>query len=160
MCSDYISETGIDSEKKHSNVKLQPKTLNQISIQILLPEWRKLPISQFILLFSEEMKCWVNVTPFYYIYYLWQIGTVTRFLFKIISFFWKWINLGQWKLFFSIWSVFYISFYPPLCFRSDDKKSTNWKQFPKKPCKSLLSTLKKLHPQLAAGEISKINGKG
>lgn len=57
MCSDYISETGIDSEKKHSNVKLQPKTLNQISIQILLPEWRKLPISQFILLLSEEMKC-------------------------------------------------------------------------------------------------------
>ncbi|NXG47497.1 DEN4C protein, partial [Psilopogon haemacephalus] len=37
-----------------------------------------------------------------------------------------------------------------LCFRSDDKKSTTWKQFPKKPCKSLLSTLKKLHPQLAA----------
>ncbi|XP_074787350.1 DENN domain-containing protein 4C isoform X3 [Athene noctua] len=33
---------------------------------------------------------------------------------------------------------------------SDDKKSTNWKQFPKKPCKSLLSTLKKLHPQLSA----------
>ncbi|NXU81100.1 DEN4C protein, partial [Oreotrochilus melanogaster] len=33
---------------------------------------------------------------------------------------------------------------------SDDKKSTNWKQFPKKPCKSLLSTLRKLHPQLAA----------
>ncbi|XP_052557545.1 DENN domain-containing protein 4C isoform X3 [Tympanuchus pallidicinctus] len=33
---------------------------------------------------------------------------------------------------------------------SDDKKSTNWKQFPKKPCKSLLSTLKKLYPQLAA----------
>ncbi|NWU32060.1 DEN4C protein, partial [Dyaphorophyia castanea] len=33
---------------------------------------------------------------------------------------------------------------------SDDKKSTNWKQFPKKPCKNLLSTLKKLHPQLAA----------
>ncbi|NXE60365.1 DEN4C protein, partial [Calcarius ornatus] len=33
---------------------------------------------------------------------------------------------------------------------SDDKKNTNWKQFPKKPCKSLLSTLKKLHPQLAA----------
>ncbi|XP_027490253.1 DENN domain-containing protein 4C isoform X1 [Corapipo altera] len=32
---------------------------------------------------------------------------------------------------------------------SDDKKSTNWKQFPKKPCKSLLSTLKKLHSQLA-----------
>ncbi|NXO90976.1 DEN4C protein, partial [Certhia brachydactyla] len=33
---------------------------------------------------------------------------------------------------------------------SDDKKNTNWKQFPKKPCKNLLSTLKKLHPQLAA----------
>uniref|UniRef100_A0A8D2QSI8 DENN domain containing 4C n=1 Tax=Zosterops lateralis melanops TaxID=1220523 RepID=A0A8D2QSI8_ZOSLA len=33
---------------------------------------------------------------------------------------------------------------------SDDKKTINWKQFPKKPCKSLLSTLKKLHPQLAA----------
>ncbi|XP_074711125.1 DENN domain-containing protein 4C isoform X4 [Strix uralensis] len=33
---------------------------------------------------------------------------------------------------------------------SDDKKSNNWKQIPKKPCKSLLSTLKKLHPQLAA----------
>ncbi|NXN93330.1 DEN4C protein, partial [Rhinopomastus cyanomelas] len=33
---------------------------------------------------------------------------------------------------------------------SDDKKSANWKQFPKKPCKSLLSALRKLHPQLAA----------
>ncbi|NWW42538.1 DEN4C protein, partial [Pedionomus torquatus] len=43
---------------------------------------------------------------------------------------------------------------------SDDKKSTNWKQFPKKPCKSLLSTLKKLHPQLAAGEIHKMKWKG
>uniref|UniRef100_A0A8C3KVE2 DENN domain containing 4C n=1 Tax=Chrysolophus pictus TaxID=9089 RepID=A0A8C3KVE2_CHRPC len=43
---------------------------------------------------------------------------------------------------------------------SDDKKSTNWKQFPKKPCKSLLSTLKKLHPQLAAGEIYKIKWEG
>ncbi|XP_044283875.1 DENN domain-containing protein 4C isoform X1 [Varanus komodoensis] len=32
---------------------------------------------------------------------------------------------------------------------SDDKKSMNWKQLPKKPCKSLLGTLKKLHPQLA-----------
>ncbi|XP_066425012.1 DENN domain-containing protein 4C isoform X10 [Molothrus aeneus] len=40
---------------------------------------------------------------------------------------------------------------PPLTdIGSDDKKNTNWKQFPKKPCKSLLSTLKKLHPQLAA----------
>ncbi|XP_025047546.1 DENN domain-containing protein 4C isoform X5 [Alligator sinensis] len=33
---------------------------------------------------------------------------------------------------------------------SDDKKSMNWKQLPKKPCKILLSTLKKLHPQLAS----------
>ncbi|XP_060618414.2 DENN domain-containing protein 4C isoform X1 [Anolis sagrei] len=32
---------------------------------------------------------------------------------------------------------------------SDDKKTMNWKQLPKKPCKNLLSTLKKLHPQLA-----------
>ncbi|XP_007423542.1 DENN domain-containing protein 4C isoform X2 [Python bivittatus] len=32
---------------------------------------------------------------------------------------------------------------------SDDKKSMNWKLLPKKPCKSLLGTLKKLHPQLA-----------
>ncbi|XP_054253959.1 DENN domain-containing protein 4C isoform X9 [Indicator indicator] len=40
---------------------------------------------------------------------------------------------------------------PPLTdIGSDDKKSTTWKQFPKKPCKNLLSTLKKLHPQLAA----------
>lgn len=56
--------------------------------------------------------------------------------------------------------ILYIFFFPPLCFRSDDKKSTNWKQFPKKPCKSLLSTLKKLHPQLAAGEICKIKWEG
>ncbi|XP_020646037.3 DENN domain-containing protein 4C isoform X2 [Pogona vitticeps] len=32
---------------------------------------------------------------------------------------------------------------------SDDKKNMNWKQLPKKPCKNLLSTLKKLYPQLA-----------
>uniref|UniRef100_A0A8D0HL03 DENN domain containing 4C n=1 Tax=Sphenodon punctatus TaxID=8508 RepID=A0A8D0HL03_SPHPU len=32
---------------------------------------------------------------------------------------------------------------------SDDKKNMNWKQLPKKPCKNLLSTLRKLHPQLA-----------
>ncbi|XP_066469362.1 DENN domain-containing protein 4C [Tiliqua scincoides] len=32
---------------------------------------------------------------------------------------------------------------------SDDKKSMNWKQLPKKPCKNLLSSLKKLYPQLA-----------
>lgn len=31
---------------------------------------------------------------------------------------------------------------------SDEKKSMNWKQLPKKPCKNLLSTLKKLYPQL------------
>ncbi|XP_055973073.1 DENN domain-containing protein 4C [Sorex fumeus] len=32
---------------------------------------------------------------------------------------------------------------------SDEKKSMNWKQLPKKPCKNLLSTLKKLYPQLS-----------
>ncbi|KAJ6669518.1 hypothetical protein lerEdw1_000066 [Lerista edwardsae] len=32
---------------------------------------------------------------------------------------------------------------------SDDKKNINWKQLPKKPCKNLVSTLKKLYPQLA-----------
>ncbi|XP_039175349.1 DENN domain-containing protein 4C isoform X1 [Crotalus tigris] len=32
---------------------------------------------------------------------------------------------------------------------SDDKKSMNWKLLPKKPCKSLLGTLRKLQPQLA-----------
>ncbi|XP_067409240.1 DENN domain-containing protein 4C isoform X4 [Emydura macquarii macquarii] len=37
-----------------------------------------------------------------------------------------------------------------MVYLSDDKKSINWKQLPKKPCKSLLSTLKKLHPQLAS----------
>lgn len=57
-------------------------------------------------------------------------------------------------LFYTV-CILYVSFSSLLCFRSDDKKSTNWKQFPKKPCKSLLSTLKKLHPQLAAGEIDK-----
>ncbi|XP_016060974.1 PREDICTED: DENN domain-containing protein 4C isoform X2 [Miniopterus natalensis] len=33
---------------------------------------------------------------------------------------------------------------------SDEKKNMNWKQLPKKPCKNLLSTLKKLYPQLAS----------
>ncbi|XP_008582987.1 PREDICTED: DENN domain-containing protein 4C [Galeopterus variegatus] len=33
---------------------------------------------------------------------------------------------------------------------SDEKKNTNWKQLPKKPCKNLLSTLKKLYPQLSS----------
>ncbi|EMP34050.1 DENN domain-containing protein 4C [Chelonia mydas] len=37
-----------------------------------------------------------------------------------------------------------------MVYLSDDKKSMNWKQLPKKPCKSLLSTLRKLHPQLAS----------
>ncbi|XP_040819087.1 DENN domain-containing protein 4C isoform X2 [Ochotona curzoniae] len=32
---------------------------------------------------------------------------------------------------------------------SDEKKSMNWKQLPKKPCKNLLGTLRKLHPQLS-----------
>ncbi|XP_058551230.1 DENN domain-containing protein 4C isoform X4 [Neofelis nebulosa] len=33
---------------------------------------------------------------------------------------------------------------------SDEKKNMNWKQLPKKPCKNLLSTLKKLYPQLSS----------
>ncbi|XP_012383334.2 DENN domain-containing protein 4C isoform X5 [Dasypus novemcinctus] len=33
---------------------------------------------------------------------------------------------------------------------SDEKKTMNWKQLPKKPCKNLLSTLKKLYPQLSS----------
>lgn len=33
---------------------------------------------------------------------------------------------------------------------SDEKKNMNWKQLPKKPCKNLLGTLKKLHPQLCS----------
>ncbi|KAF5912809.1 hypothetical protein HPG69_007799 [Diceros bicornis minor] len=33
---------------------------------------------------------------------------------------------------------------------SDEKKNMNWKQLPKKPCKSLLSTLRKLYPQLSS----------
>ena len=36
--------------------------------------------------------------------------------------------------------------------RSDEKKNMNWKQLPKKPCKSLISTLKKLYPQLSSGK--------
>ncbi|MBZ3870535.1 DENN domain-containing protein 4C [Sciurus carolinensis] len=32
---------------------------------------------------------------------------------------------------------------------SDEKKNMNWKQLPKKPCKNLLSTLRKLYPQLS-----------
>nr|XP_033775547.1 DENN domain-containing protein 4C isoform X2 [Geotrypetes seraphini] len=32
---------------------------------------------------------------------------------------------------------------------SEDKKSMNWKQLPKKPCKNLLGALKKLYPELA-----------
>ncbi|KAB0402322.1 hypothetical protein E2I00_004777 [Balaenoptera physalus] len=38
----------------------------------------------------------------------------------------------------------------PLPLRSDEKKNMNWKQLPKKPCKSLISTLKKLYPQLSS----------
>ncbi|XP_075416095.1 DENN domain-containing protein 4C isoform X2 [Tenrec ecaudatus] len=33
---------------------------------------------------------------------------------------------------------------------SDEKKSMNWKQLPKKPCKNLLGSLKKLYPQLCS----------
>ncbi|XP_075787613.1 DENN domain-containing protein 4C isoform X3 [Pelodiscus sinensis] len=37
-----------------------------------------------------------------------------------------------------------------MVYLSDDKKIMNWKQLPKKPCKNLLSALRKLHPQLAS----------
>ncbi|XP_062064131.1 DENN domain-containing protein 4C isoform X3 [Lepus europaeus] len=37
-----------------------------------------------------------------------------------------------------------------MLYTSDEKKSMNWKQLPKKPCKNLLSTLKKLYPQLSS----------
>lgn len=33
---------------------------------------------------------------------------------------------------------------------ADERKSINWKQLPKKPCKSLLGTLRRLHPQLCS----------
>ncbi|XP_008843757.1 DENN domain-containing protein 4C isoform X2 [Nannospalax galili] len=33
---------------------------------------------------------------------------------------------------------------------ADEKKNMNWKQLPKKPCKNLLGTLKKLYPQLCS----------
>uniref|UniRef100_A0A8C0FQ23 DENN domain containing 4C n=1 Tax=Bubo bubo TaxID=30461 RepID=A0A8C0FQ23_BUBBB len=51
----------------------------------------------------------------------------------------------------------YFDLYDPpqdiVCIDLDTNMSTNWKQIPKKPCKSLLSTLKKLHPQLAMTPI-------
>ncbi|KAM6169181.1 DENN domain-containing protein 4C [Rhynchocyon petersi] len=37
-----------------------------------------------------------------------------------------------------------------MVYMSDEKKNMNWKQLPKKPCKNLLSTLKKLYPQLSS----------
>ncbi|XP_020038007.2 DENN domain-containing protein 4C isoform X3 [Castor canadensis] len=33
---------------------------------------------------------------------------------------------------------------------SDEKKNMNWKQLPKKPCKNLLGTLRKLYPQICS----------
>ncbi|XP_006881342.1 PREDICTED: DENN domain-containing protein 4C [Elephantulus edwardii] len=37
-----------------------------------------------------------------------------------------------------------------MVYMSDEKKTMNWKQLPKKPCKNLLSTLRKLYPQLSS----------
>lgn len=37
------------------------------------------------------------------------------------------------------------------CYRSDEKRHNNWKNLPKKPCKSLISSLSNLHHQLATG---------
>lgn len=41
-----------------------------------------------------------------------------------------------------------------VCYRSDEKKHSNWKNLPKKPCKSLINSLSNLHHQLATGTNS------
>ncbi|XP_066897532.1 DENN domain-containing protein 4C isoform X5 [Kogia breviceps] len=43
---------------------------------------------------------------------------------------------------------------------SDEKKNMNWKQLPKKPCKNLISTLKKLYPQLSSGKFHRKTQEG
>lgn len=40
------------------------------------------------------------------------------------------------------------------CFRSDEKRNSNWKNLPKKPCKGLINSLGNLHHQLATGKFS------
>lgn len=47
----------------------------------------------------------------------------------------------------------FIAIYPHdiVCFRSDEKRHSNWKNLPKKPCKSLINSLSSLHHQLATG---------
>lgn len=37
------------------------------------------------------------------------------------------------------------------CYRSDEKRHNNWKNLPKKPCKSLINSLSNLYHQLATG---------
>lgn len=41
-----------------------------------------------------------------------------------------------------------------VCNRSDEKRHGNWKNLPKKPCKSLSNSLSNLHHQLATGTNS------
>lgn len=41
-----------------------------------------------------------------------------------------------------------------VCYRSDEKRHSNWKNLPKKPCKSLINSLSNLHHQLATGTNS------
>lgn len=38
--------------------------------------------------------------------------------------------------------------------RSDEKRHNNWKNLPKKPCKSLIGCLSSLHQQLASGRLT------
>jgi len=58
-------------------VKLQLKSLNQILMQILLTDWRKLCSV------SEETKFWVTSLPFFNI---WQI------FYFFVTMFWDWSN--------------------------------------------------------------------
>lgn len=57
------------------------------------------------------------------------------------------------SIFYILLILIYVTLF--LLYRSDDKKSMNWKLLPKKPCKSLLGTLRKLQPQLALGKTNK-----
>lgn len=42
--------------------------------------------------------------------------------------------------------------------RSDEKRHNNWKNLPKKPCKSLISCLSSLYQQLASGRTRVASG--
>lgn len=55
-----------------------------------------------------------------------------------------------------IWlsGFFQLTWCDVVCRRSDEKKHNNWKNLPKKPCKSLVNSLSNLHHQLATGANS------